>query len=118
MALTRASQAARTTFAMPSVRVPRTWRGFADAAKATDKKVQNVIIGIDLGTTNSCVGVMEGPVYRIIENAEGVRTTPSVVAFADDGEKLVGQSAKQQAIRNPENTLFAVKRLIGRKFAD
>jgi len=76
------------------------------------------IIGIDLGTTNSCVSVMEGKDFRVIENAEGDRTTPSVVAFTEDGEVLVGQSAKRQAVTNPENTIFAVKRLIGRKFDD
>jgi len=76
------------------------------------------IIGIDLGTTNSCVAVMEGKDFRVIENAEGDRTTPSIVAFVDDGEVLVGQSAKRQAVTNPENTVFAVKRLIGRKFDD
>jgi molecular chaperone DnaK len=76
------------------------------------------IIGIDLGTTNSCVAVMEGDKTRVIENAEGDRTTPSIVAFADDGEVLVGQSAKRQAVTNPSNTLFAIKRLIGRKFSD
>ncbi|MDH5692963.1 MAG: molecular chaperone DnaK [Gammaproteobacteria bacterium] len=76
------------------------------------------IIGIDLGTTNSCVAVMEGSKPRVIENAEGDRTTPSVVAFADDNEVLVGQPAKRQAVTNPTNTLFAVKRLIGRKFAE
>ncbi len=74
------------------------------------------IIGIDLGTTNSCVAIMEGDKPRVIENAEGVRTTPSIVAFADDGEKLVGQPAKRQAVTNPEKTLFAIKRLIGRRF--
>ena len=76
------------------------------------------IIGIDLGTTNSCVAVMEGKNVRVIENSEGARTTPSVVAFANDDEILVGQSAKRQAVTNPQNTLFAVKRLIGRKFSD
>ncbi len=74
------------------------------------------IIGIDLGTTNSCVAVMEGDAPKIIENAEGDRTTPSVIAFTDDGEVLVGQPAKRQAVTNPENTLYAVKRLIGRRF--
>ena len=74
------------------------------------------IIGIDLGTTNSCVALMEGGKARVIENSEGDRTTPSVVAFTDDGEVLVGQPAKRQAVTNPHNTLFAVKRLIGRKF--
>lgn len=76
------------------------------------------IIGIDLGTTNSCVAVLDGKDARVIENAEGARTTPSIVAFTDDGETLVGQSAKRQAVTNPENTLFAVKRLIGRRFED
>jgi molecular chaperone DnaK len=76
------------------------------------------IIGIDLGTTNSCVAVMEGGKPKVIENSEGDRTTPSIVAFTSDGEVLVGQSAKRQAVTNPENTLFAVKRLIGRKFED
>ena len=76
------------------------------------------IIGIDLGTTNSCVAVLEGKDARVIENAEGDRTTPSIVAYTDEGEVLVGQSAKRQAVTNPENTLFAVKRLIGRRFGD
>ena len=76
------------------------------------------IIGIDLGTTNSCVAVLEGDAPKVIENAEGARTTPSVIAYADDGEILAGQSAKRQAVTNPEKTLFAVKRLIGRKFDD
>ena len=76
------------------------------------------IIGIDLGTTNSCVSVMEGGKPKVIENAEGDRTTPSVVGYTEDGEILVGQSAKRQAVTNPQNTLFAVKRLIGRKFKD
>ena len=76
------------------------------------------IIGIDLGTTNSCVSVLEGGKPRVIENAEGGRTTPSIVAYADDNEVLVGQSAKRQAVTNPANTLFAVKRLIGRRFED
>lgn len=76
------------------------------------------VIGIDLGTTNSCVAIMEGSESRVIENAEGVRTTPSMVAFTKDGERLVGQSAKRQGVTNPENTLFAIKRLIGRGFKD
>ncbi len=76
------------------------------------------VIGIDLGTTNSCVAVMEGRDARVIENAEGARTTPSMVAFSDSGERLVGQPAKRQAVTNPENTLFAIKRLIGRAFSD
>jgi len=76
------------------------------------------VIGIDLGTTNSCVAIMEGGKPRVIENSEGDRTTPSIVAFTKDGEVVVGQSAKRQAVTNPKNTLFAVKRLIGRKFKD
>ena len=76
------------------------------------------IIGIDLGTTNSCVAIMEGSQPKVLENAEGARTTPSVVAFTDDKEKLIGQPAKRQAVTNPENTIFAVKRLIGRNFDD
>lgn len=81
-------------------------------------KVEGLVIGIDLGTTNSAVAVMEGKVPKIIENAEGARTTPSVVAFTKDGERLVGIPAKRQAVVNPENTLFATKRLIGRRFED
>ena len=76
------------------------------------------VIGIDLGTTNSCVAVMEGSTPKVIENSEGARTTPSIVAFTDDGERLVGQPAKRQAVTNPERTFFAIKRLIGRPFAD
>ncbi|MES2752992.1 MAG: molecular chaperone DnaK [Pseudomonadota bacterium] len=76
------------------------------------------VIGIDLGTTNSCVAVMDGKTPKVIENAEGMRTTPSIVALTDDGERLVGQPAKRQAVTNPENTIFAVKRLIGRRYDD
>ena len=76
------------------------------------------IIGIDLGTTNSCVAIMDGKTPKVIENAEGARTTPSVVAILDDGERLVGQPAKRQAVTNPSNTLFAIKRLIGRQYTD
>src|SRR5450432_1280541 len=76
------------------------------------------VIGIDLGTTNSCVAVMDGKTSKVIENAEGMRTTPSIVAFSDDGERLVGQPAKRQGITNPERTFFAIKRLIGRRYDD
>ena len=76
------------------------------------------VIGIDLGTTNSCVAIMEGGTGKVIENSEGARTTPSVVAFTGTGEVLVGQPAKRQAVTNPENTIFAIKRLIGRRYDD
>src|SRR5678816_953555 len=76
------------------------------------------IIGIDLGTTNSCVAIMEGGKPKVIENSEGARTTPSVVAYAEDGEVLAGAPAKRQAVTNAKNTLFAVKRLIGRRFEE
>src|SRR6202021_4025329 len=76
------------------------------------------VSGIYLGTTNSCVAILEGKDVRVIENAEGARTTPSMVAFTDSGERLVGQSAKRQAVTNPTNTLYAVKRLMGRRYDD
>ena len=76
------------------------------------------IIGIDLGTTNSCVAIMEGGQPKVIENSEGARTTPSIIAYLEDGEILVGAPAKRQAVTNPRNTLYAVKRLIGRKFEE
>ncbi|MFK0571140.1 Hsp70 family protein, partial [Endozoicomonas sp.] len=76
------------------------------------------IIGIDLGTTNSCVAILDGDKPKVIENAEGARTTPSIIAYTDDGEILVGQPAKRQAVTNPNNTLYAIKRLIGRRFKD
>src|SRR4030065_2900052 len=76
------------------------------------------IIGIDLGTTNSCVSIMEGGKPKVIENSEGTRTTPSIVAYTEEGEILVGAAAKRQGITNPKNTLFAVKRLIGRRFEE
>ena len=76
------------------------------------------IIGIDLGTTNSCVAVIEGQQQKVIENAEGGRTTPSVIAYTDQDEVLVGMPAKRQSVTNPENTLYAIKRLIGRTFDD
>eukprot|EP00128_Syssomonas_multiformis_P003275 Colp12_sorted_trinity150504_noHs@3050 len=81
-------------------------------------EIKGHVIGIDLGTTNSCVSVMEGKTARVIENSEGARTTPSVVAFKEDGERLVGQPAKRQAVTNPQNTIYASKRLIGRRFED
>src|ERR1700709_815590 len=76
------------------------------------------IIGIDLGTTNSCVALMEGNQVKVIENSEGARTTPSIIAYMDDSEVLVGAPAKRQSVTNPRNTLFAVKRLIGRAFEE
>ena len=88
------------------------------AERSKDTKAMSKIIGIDLGTTNSCVAIMEGKAPKVIENAEGMRTTPSIVAFLEDGERLVGQPAKRQAVTNPGNTFFAIKRLIGRNFDD
>src|SRR5712671_1773415 len=101
---------------MPSVRAPSGPGRPAVARK--DRKPMGKVIGIDLGTTNSCVAVMEGSAPKVIENAEGMRTTPSIVAFTDDSERLVGQPAKRQAVTNPEKTIFAVKRLIGRRYDD
>jgi molecular chaperone DnaK len=92
-------------------------RNFVRSSVLSAKEVGD-IIGIDLGTTNSCVAIMEGKNPRVIENAEGARTTPSVVAFTAGGERLVGLAARRQAVTNPLNTLSAVKRLIGRSFAD
>ena len=80
--------------------------------------VRGAVIGVDLGTTNSCVSVMEGKQAKVIENAEGARTTPSVVAFTGEGERLVGMPAKRQAVTNSANTFYATKRLIGRRFDD
>jgi molecular chaperone DnaK len=91
--------------------------GFWNSPQHKESKMSKVI-GIDLGTTNSCVAIMDGGDARVIENAEGTRTTPSMVAFTDSGERLSGQPAKRQAVTNPENTLFAIKRLIGRRFDD
>src|SRR5262247_2300505 len=88
------------------------------AVARKDRKPMGKVIGIDLGTTNSCVAVMEGSAPKVIENSEGMRTTPSIVAFTDEGERLVGQPAKRQAVTNPEKTIFAVKRLIGRRYDD
>ncbi|KAF2485161.1 heat shock protein 70 family [Neohortaea acidophila] len=111
---------ATSTFRSSAIRAPITSqfrRGYAEAFNEGEK-VQGQVIGIDLGTTNSAVAVMEGKSPRIIENSEGARTTPSVVGFTKEGERLVGIAAKRQAVVNPENTLFATKRLIGRKFTD
>lgn len=90
----------------------------AAPSRLASTKVTGSVIGIDLGTTNSCLSVMDGKTPRVIENAEGARTTPSVVAFGKDGELLVGVAAKRQAVVNPANTFYATKRLIGRKFDD
>jgi molecular chaperone DnaK len=92
-------------------------RTFVRSSVLNNKEIGD-IIGIDLGTTNSCVAIMEGKNPRVIENAEGSRTTPSVVAFSNNGERLVGLAARRQAVTNPLNTLYAVKRLIGRPFSD
>src|SRR5690242_496934 len=92
--------------------------GVADHPQRRGFKTMAKVIGIDLGTSNSCVSVLEGKTPKVIENAEGMRTTPSIVAFTDEGERLVGQPAKRQAVTNPERTIFAVKRLIGRRYDD
>merc|ERR1719167_1279515 len=92
-------------------------RGFLSASGALHNKATS-IIGIDLGTTNSCVAVMEGGTPKVLENSEGMRTTPSIVAQTSDGQRLVGVPAKRQAVTNPENTVFATKRLIGRRFEE
>ncbi|XP_065828653.1 stress-70 protein, mitochondrial-like [Oscarella lobularis] len=118
---TRASQSIctwRTWTLAPTTRRFAAESLFARRWNSSDRSVKGVVIGIDLGTTNSCVAVMEGKTPRVIENSEGSRTTPSVVAFTADGEKLVGMPAKRQAVTNPENTLTATKRLIGRRFDD
>lgn len=92
------------------------WRGMDISAYFLS--LLGPVVGIDLGTTNSCVAIMEGKTARVIENAEGVRTTPSVVAFTKHGERLIGLPAKRQAVVNPTNTVYAFKRLIGRQFND
>ncbi len=92
--------------------------GSGGLADRKEEQIMGKVIGIDLGTTNSCVAIMEGATPKVIENAEGARTTPSIVAFTDDGERLVGQPAKRQGVTNPERTFFAIKRLIGRTFDD
>lgn len=96
----------------------RASRAYSRSSGVRAPAVNGDIIGIDLGTTNSCVAIMEGKNARVIENAEGARTTPSVIAFTKEGERLVGLAARRQAITNPTNTLYAVKRLIGRSFND
>ena len=93
--------------------------GLKKLSKLTALSKKNFsIIGIDLGTTNSCVAAMEGGTAKVIENSEGMRTTPSVVAFAEDGSRIVGIAAKRQSVTNPENTFYATKRLIGRVWDD
>ncbi|KAF9167406.1 Stress-70 protein, mitochondrial [Actinomortierella ambigua] len=108
----RLSSLARPAISASLLRSTLSRRAYSEA------KIQGPVVGIDLGTTNSCVAVMEGKVPKVIENSEGARTTPSVVAFTKDDEMVVGQPAKRQAVVNPENTIYATKRLIGRKFSD
>jgi len=112
--LTRSNSTFSKTVLLNNGRAP----SYFQVRNKTDEKVRGAVIGIDLGTTNSCVAVMEGKTPKVLENSEGIRTTPSVVAFTPEGERLVGAPAKRQAITNPENTLYATKRLIGRRFDD
>merc|ERR1719472_41904 len=93
-------------------------RGLMAVSASRRDQAKGDVIGIDLGTTNSCVAVMEGSSAKVIENSEGMRTTPSMVGMTSDGQRLVGIPAKRQAVTNPENTIFAAKRLIGRRFDD
>merc|ERR1719269_273802 len=93
-------------------------RGFLSASACRLDRTKGDVIGIDLGTTNSCVAIMDGGSAKVLENSEGMRTTPSMVGMPPDGQRLVGIPAKRQAVTNPENTIFAAKRLIGRKFSD
>jgi len=104
--------------AIQSTVSPLTRRGFLSASVVRLDKAKGDVIGIDLGTTNSCVAIMEGSTPKVIENSEGMRTTPSIVGMTADGQRLVGIPAKRQAVTNPENTVFATKRLIGRRFDD
>merc|ERR1712072_926121 len=118
-AVPRASSTFRSSaYRAPVSRWQRNYATTKENVQSEGEKVKGQVIGIDLGTTNSAVAVTEGKSPRIIENSEGARTTPSVVGFTKEGERLVGVSAKRQAVVNPENTLFATKRLIGRKFTD
>merc|ERR1719331_1501640 len=107
-----------TPAAAPAVRSSAARRGFLSATSCRLDKAKGDVIGIDLGTTNSCVAIMDGGSAKVLENSEGMRTTPSMVGMTADGERLVGIPAKRQAVTNPENTVFAVKRLIGRRFDD
>ncbi|XXG56714.1 hypothetical protein AAC387_Pa03g4057 [Persea americana] len=106
----------KTSWAAAAAAFSQKWASLA--RPLSSKAAANDIIGIDLGTTNSCVAVMEGKNPKVIENSEGSRTTPSVVAFTPKGEILVGTPAKRQAVTNPTNTIFGTKRLIGRRFDD
>ncbi|TKA80132.1 Heat shock 70 kDa protein [Friedmanniomyces simplex] len=117
-AVPRAAPTFRSSAYRAPIGLQRRWATTENVKDSSNENVKGPVIGIDLGTTNSAVAVMEGSQPRIIENSEGGRTTPSVVAFTKEGERLVGISAKRQAVVNPENTLFATKRLIGRKFKD
>jgi len=104
--------------AAPAVRSAGAHRGFLSATACRLNKAKGDVIGIDLGTTNSCVAIMDGGTAKVLENSEGMRTTPSMVGMTSDGQRLVGIPAKRQAVTNPENTVFAAKRLIGRSFKD
>merc|ERR1719331_3476932 len=107
-----------TPAAAPAVRSSAARRGFLSATSCRLDKAKGDVVGIDLGTTNSCAAIMDGGAAKVIENNEGMRTTPSIVGMTSDGQRLVGVPAKRQAVTNPENTIFAAKRLIGRRFDD
>jgi molecular chaperone DnaK len=112
MSMSKFANSLRAVAARASVAPRQLTRSFSSSPSGAG------IIGIDLGTTNSCVSVMQGKLPHVIENSEGMRTTPSIVAFTEGGERLVGQPAKRQAVQNPDCTFFATKRLIGRRFDD
>ena len=118
MALSKALRASSRAALGAGSRVPWMADTLPGLAPLRRSKATGSVVGIDLGTTNSCVALMEGSSPKVLENSEGMRTTPSIVAMTSDGQRLVGIPAKRQAVTNPENTVFATKRLIGRRFEE